>query len=156
MSGCHCDCCQDNDSEEFDVDDTVSTFGTLPPAPAPIPIEDMRKPLDDLFNKYPGARMNMGYLIGHVLQTVNPNVRSFRAAEEQVRNYLIDSSQPGGWLTLKRGREGGIFRNEASAPAPIKQQVEVKASVNEKPCRSCGRNNDLGVHKCWNCECISP
>ena len=26
----------------------------------------------------------------------------------------------------------------------------------EKPCKQCGRNNDIGVSKCWMCEVSSP
>lgn len=26
----------------------------------------------------------------------------------------------------------------------------------ERPCKGCGRMNDCGVKKCWNCEIISP
>lgn len=29
-------------------------------------------------------------------------------------------------------------------------------SPKEKPCKQCGRNNDVGVSKCWLCEAANP
>jgi hypothetical protein len=34
--------------------------------------------------------------------------------------------------------------------------ITINAGPTEKPCKQCGRKNDLGVSKCWMCETVNP
>lgn len=38
----------------------------------------------------------------------------------------------------------------------IKDNQNVPVAQMEAPCKQCGRKNDLGIKKCWMCECENP
>jgi hypothetical protein len=53
------------------------------------------------------------------------------------------------------GIDGGTWSWREINMTPVK--VVGKTTVpTEAPCKQCGRKNDLGIHKCWYCECQNP
>lgn len=51
----------------------------------------------------------------------------------------------------------GVVAGDLSGEYPVKTTTFSKsAKVPEKPCKVCTRPNDVGVSKCWHCECSHP
>jgi hypothetical protein len=48
------------------------------------------------------------------------------------------------------------YINSNSRLILVDEDVMVNHIVKELPCRSCHRMNDIGVFKCWLCECPNP
>lgn len=55
----------------------------------------------------------------------------------------------------------GWIKDDAAVIAAFDQLkaerlVGTPTATKEGPCKQCGRKNDVGVSKCWLCECPSP
>ena len=65
-------------------------------------------------------------------------------------------------LTQDEVNKGFILAHEYYSHCEIEkvssetQATTLKAQLAEKPCRQCRRMNDIGVKKCYLCECPNP
>jgi hypothetical protein len=64
-------------------------------------------------------------------------------------DYLFLEGVVGGW---KIDRFAMVSEDDATTfNSPSGRYTNAPALRQEKPCTTCGKPNDVGVHTCWNC-----
>ena len=119
-------------------------------------LEKCNAAIHAVFNKYPGARLSGPYLAWEVMFLLLKDDRPYHAMEAVYKTALHAMVQ-NKIVSRTIGPAGGYAR-VCDIPTLIqaKGAAPIQAAAKEKPCKQCGRNNDIGVSKCWCCECSNP
>ena len=89
-----------------------------------------------------------------IVSKLNFHSNYYRVTGEVV-GFYIDWSNPSSYTRFYNyfsGLESEYFELVKNIDNRINIKTELFA-IKELPCKVCGKNNDVGVSKCWNCEC---
>jgi hypothetical protein len=104
-----------------------------------------------------GQRLPYTFLTLRVMNMV-PRTTSLVSLEKDIR-AAISQGVTDGWLSNTQGRLGGVMliqQDIANAEKRLTDVFNKLMTPTEAPCKVCGNKNDLGVKKCWSCECADP